>query len=71
MHIQIDSIYSNESSNYWNEIRNNRMQILTIGKGVEAFKWNFEPFEPNLNIRLQILTIWKGFEAFECKFEPF
>ena len=58
------------------------MQILTIRKGFETFKFKFEPFERDskysnanfnhskgiLSIRMQILTIRKGFEAFECKF---
>ena len=61
------------------------MQILTIRKGFEAFKFKFEPFERDLkhsnansnhskgiqSIRMQIQTIQKGFEAFEWKFESF
>jgi len=58
------------------------MPILTIRKGFEAFKSNFEPLERDSkhlnansnflkgiwNIGMQILTVRKRFEAFECKF---
>ena len=61
------------------------MEIRTIRKGFEAFKYKFEPFERDLKhsisnsnhskgirkIRIQIRTIRKGFEGFETKFKPF
>ena len=61
------------------------MQIRTIRKGLEAFKFKFEPFEMDskhwnansshskgiLSIQMQILAIRKGFEALKCKFEQF
>ena len=61
------------------------MQIQTIRKGFQAFKFKFEVFErdskhSNANskhskvigsIRMQIRAIRKGFVAFKCKFEPF
>ena len=59
------------------------MQIRTIRKGFEAFKFNFDTFEKDSkhsnanskhskvigNIRMQIRAIQKWFEAFKCKFE--
>ena len=54
------------------------MQIRTIRKGFEAFKFKFEAFERDskhskviASIRMQIRAIRKLLEAFECKFEPF
>ena len=43
------------------------MQILTTGKGFEAFKSKFEPLilKEIRSIRMQIRTIRKGFEPFE------
>ena len=47
------------------------MQIRTIRKGFEAFKFKFEAFERDSkhskvigSIQMQIRTIRKGFEAF-------
>ena len=47
------------------------MQIRTIRKGLEAFKFKFEPFEMDSSIEMRIRTIRNGFEAFEFKFESF
>ena len=61
------------------------MQIRTIRKGFEVFKFKFEAFETDWkhsnsnsyhskwirSIEMQIRTIRKGLEAFEFKFEPF
>ena len=63
-----NSARSNANSNYVNQTRSIRMQILTNRKGFEC---KFEPLKPNFKDSNGIWTIRKGFEAFECKFSPF
>ena len=63
-----DSKHSNANSSHLKVIRSIQMQIRTIRKGFEAFKWNSRHSKGIQIIQMQILTIRKVFEAFWLKF---